>query len=128
MRNDVIIQNFNSMADYHEFEKQDAESQNNFNKEEAYIRAKKRLDKLKGFYWHLGSYLAVNTFLIVMIVWNSDDIDSVWNLGTFATPFFWGIGLFFHFLGVFGHNIIFSKEWEDRKIKKYMDRDKRFWE
>ena len=128
MRNDVIIQNFNSMADQHKLEKQDTESQNNFNKEEAYIRAKKRLDKLKGFYWHLGAYLGVNTFLIVMIVWNSGGIESIWHFGTFATPFFWGIGLFFHFLGVFGRNIIFSKEWEDRKIKKYMDRDKRFWE
>ena len=112
----------------HTFEKQDAESQNTLNKEEAYIRAKKRLEKLKGFYWHLGSYLVVNTFIVAMIVRNSGDGVFVWQFGVFATPIFWGIGLFFHFLGVFGRNIIFSQDWEDRKIKEYMDRDKRFWE
>lgn len=112
----------------HTFEKQDTDAQNKFEREEAYIRAKKRLEKLKGFYWHLGSYLAVNTFIIAMIVRNSGGSESIWHFGAFATPFFWGIGLFFHFLGVFAHNIIFSKGWEDRKIKEYMDRDKRFWE
>ena len=40
-------------------------TQTNFNKEEAYLRAKKKLKKLKGFYWHLAAYIVVNIFLIV---------------------------------------------------------------
>jgi 2TM domain len=99
-----------------------------FNQEEAYIRAKKRLDKLKGFYWHLAWYIIVNTFLIITIARNLDSDETIWQFGTFATAFFWGIGLFFHFMGVFGLSIFFSKDWENRKIEEYMNKDKRNWE
>ena len=97
-----------------------------FLKEEAYLRAKKRVDKIIGFYWHLASYVIVNIFIIILITSNSD--QSFWNFGTFATAIFWGIGLFFHFLGVFGPSIFFSKDWEAKKIKEYMDNDKHTWE
>lgn len=99
-----------------------------FAKEEAYIRAKKKLEKLVGFYWHLAVYLVVNTFLIVMIATNLDADESIWNFGTFATAFFWGIGLMCHFLGVFGPGFFFGKDWEERKLQKFMDKDKQHWE
>ena len=97
-----------------------------YGREEAYLRAKKRLDKLVGFYWHLAVYVVVNLFLIVLIAANTD--GNIWNFGTFATAFFWGIGLFFHFLGVFGPNFFFGKDWEDRKIEEFMKKEERRWE
>ena len=97
-----------------------------YRREEAYIRAKKRLDKLVGFYWHLAVYVVVNFFLIIAIASNIE--GSIWNFGTFATAFFWGIGLFFHFLGVFGPNFFFGKDWEDRKIEEFIKREERRWE
>ncbi|HMC02356.1 MAG TPA: 2TM domain-containing protein [Flavobacteriaceae bacterium] len=97
-----------------------------YNKEDAYIRAKKRVDAIKGFYWHLASYIGVNIFLITIIAVNSD--GNIWNFGTFSTAFFWGIGLGFHALGVFGKDLFFGKDWENKQIKKYMDKDKRRWE
>jgi len=100
--------------------------QRNFAKEEAYLRAKKKLEKLVGFYWHLAVYVIVNAFIIILITANSS--QSFFSFGTWATPFFWGIGLLFHFLGVFGPNFMFRKDWEDRKIKEFMDKDKRNWE
>lgn len=100
-------------------------SEQRFHEEEAYLRAKKKLDNLKGFYWHLASYIVVNIFLIILIGVNS---GSFWHFGTFATAIFWGIGLLFHFLGVFGPDFIFGKSWEDRKIKEIMDKEKRNWE
>lgn len=102
--------------------------QRQFEKEEAYLRAKKKLDKLKGFYVHLTVYVVVNAFLIIMIAANSDADESFWNFGTFATAFFWGIGLLCHLLGVYGPGLIFGKNWEERKIKEYMDKDKQNWE
>jgi hypothetical protein len=102
------------------------DSQKRFLKEEAYIRARKKLDKLKGFYWHLASYIVVNAFLIILIAVNTS--GNIWNFGTFATAFFWGIGLFFHFLGVFGSDFIFGKNWEERKINDLMDKDQQSWE
>lgn len=94
-----------------------------YKKEEAYLRAQKRLKDIKGFYIHAFWYAVVNIFLIVMIAANSD--GDIWRLGTFSTPLFWGIGLGFHALGVFGKNMFFSKKWEERKIKEFIDKDKR---
>jgi len=105
-------------------------SGSDFSKEEAYIRAKKRLEKITGFYWHLAVYVIVNIVLIVVIGSNSSrGWDGFFDFGTFATAFFWGIGLFFHFLGVFGPNFMFGKNWEQRKIKEFMEKEeKQRWE
>lgn len=94
-----------------------------FEKEEAYLRAKKKLDKIVGFYWHLAVYIVINLFLIILISANRDDGESIWNFGTFATALFWGIGLAFHFLGVFGPDFLFGKNWEERKIKEIMEKE-----
>jgi len=95
----------------------------NYTKEDAYFRAQKRLKDLKGFYWHAFWYVIVNLFLIAMIAINSDDF---WHFGTFSTAFFWGIGLGFHAIGVFGKNLVFSKKWEERKIKEYIEKEDDF--
>jgi uncharacterized integral membrane protein len=106
-------------------EKQDFNDRD-YAREEAYLRAKKKLEKLMGFYWHLAVYIIVNAFLIILITVNSG--QSFFSFGTWATAFFWGIGLLFHFLGVFGPNFMFGKDWEERKIKEYMDKDKKYWD
>ncbi|WP_136481953.1 2TM domain-containing protein [Cognatitamlana onchidii] len=91
-----------------------------YRKEDAYLRAEKRVKELKGFYWHAFWYVAVNIFIIGMILSNGGEL---WHFGTFATPIFWGIGLGFHAMAVFGKHLIFGKAWEDRKIREYMDRE-----
>ncbi|MEA1786131.1 2TM domain-containing protein [Arenibacter sp. GZD96] len=97
----------------------------NYSEEEAYILAKKRLDKLKGFYGHLASYVIVNLFLVVLVgVGKVQSGESLWDFGLFATPLFWGIGLLFHAFGVFGSNLIFGKKWEERKIQEYLKKEK----
>jgi len=96
-----------------------------FRKEDAYIRAKKRVDELKGFYWHLAVYIAVNTFLIILIGHNSS--QGYFSFGAWSTAFFWGIGLFFHFIGIFGANLLFGKNWEQRKIDEYMKKEQDQW-
>ena len=97
---------------------------NKFEKEDKYIEAQKRLKELKGFYYHFFWYLLVNLVIIIMVYINADDQYDFWNFGTFSTAFFWGIGLGFHAIGVFGKSVFFSKEWEKRKIKEFMDNDK----
>lgn len=93
-----------------------------YKKEDAYLRAQKRLKQIKGFYWHTFWYLAVNIFIVGSLYRSTD--GDIWNFGAFSTPIFWGIGLSFHALSVFGKNLVFSKSWEDRKIKEYMEKDK----
>ncbi len=93
---------------------------------EKFKRAKKRVEELKGFYIHLTVYLVINSFIVVNILirsWSGG--DAFWQFGTFFTPFFWGIGLAFHGFKVFDYNPILGKKWEERQIKKYIEKDKR---
>ena len=69
--------------------------ENEFLEEKRYLRAQKKLKAIKGFYWHLFWYLAVNIFLWVSIIINLDEGESFFQYGHFFTAFFWGIGLFF---------------------------------
>jgi len=69
-----------------------------FRKEEAYMRAKKKVDTIIGFYWHLAVYVVINIFLIILIGVNA----GFSGFGPYATAVFWGIGLAFHFIGAFG--------------------------
>lgn len=98
-----------------------------FEHEERYLRAKKKVDKLVGFYWHLAVYVVINLFLISMIALRSDGV-SFFRFGTFSTAFFWGIGLLFHFLGVFGPDMMLGKNWEQKKMQEFIDEDKQRWE
>ncbi|MGZ0017778.1 2TM domain-containing protein [Yeosuana sp. AK3] len=101
--------------------KQFQKGQNDFYREDAYLRAQKKVKKIVGFYWHLASYVIVNIFLLFLFASSN---DNFWSFGTFSTAIFWGIGLFFHFIGTFGADFMFGKNWEQRKIKEYMDKDK----
>ena len=102
------------------------EEVSDFRKEEAYIRAKKKVEALVGFYWHWAVYVIVNIFLILLIGLNSNQGFS--GFGPYATAVFWGIGLFFHFIGVFGPDFFFGKNWEERKLKEFMDKEESNWE
>jgi len=95
-----------------------------FRKEEAYLRAKKKVDAIIGFYWHLAVYVVVNLFLIILIGVNV----GFTGFGPYATATFWGIGLVFHFLGVYGPDSLFGKDWEKRKVKEYMEKERQQWE
>ncbi|MBI5680001.1 MAG: 2TM domain-containing protein [Methanobacterium sp.] len=87
--------------------------------DEKYERAKKKVGEIKGFYCHLISFIVVNVFLAVL---NFFTTPGFWWF-LFVT-FFWGIGLFVHGLSVFMTHGIFSKEWEEKKIKEYMEKEK----
>lgn len=84
-------------------------------------RAKKRVDELKGFYIHLTVYVVINAFILVNIALQS---INFWQWGHFFTLFFWGIGLLVHAAVAFQFNPLFGKNWEERQIKKYMDKDR----
>ena len=88
---------------------------------EAYQNARKKVDSIKGFYSHLGVYLIVNSFIVTAIVWNTG--IHLFSFAALSTPFFWGIGLASHALGVFGEDLFFGKNWEERKLKELMDKE-----
>jgi hypothetical protein len=94
-----------------------------------YQRAVKKVKALKGFYGHLSVYLVINFLLFIVYTWDEGFINGLQNISNYFTAFFWGIGLAAHAAGVFMPNIIFGREWEERKIKELMKKDKRnTWE
>ncbi len=87
--------------------------------DENYERAKRRVQQLKGFYIHLTVFIIINIFLFIV---NFLTTPGLWWF-LFVT-LFWGIGLLFHGLSVFSRRGMFSKEWENGKIKEYMEKEK----
>lgn len=103
--------------------------QHDFRQEHSYIKAKKRVKDIKGFYVHLSVYIVVNIFISGVIMYGlisggDSFYETLSNFGVYSTWVFWGIGMFFHWLGVFGFKSIgFGRDWEERKIKEMMQKD-----
>ena len=97
----------------------------NYNPDERYNAAYKRVKRIKGFYVHAMVYVLVNIF-IVSSNYDKNSFDSglFFRWETFSTALFWGIGLLAHGLSVFGRNIFFGQNWEERKIQEFMNKDK----
>ena len=87
-----------------------------------YLEAQKQVQKIKSFYTHLIIFIIVNAFIIIKKTQNIDEGESIWH--AFKLAFFWGIGLVFHGLKTFDVKPIFGKNWEERKIKEMMDKEK----
>lgn len=89
------------------------ETQIKYNEDLAYVRARDRVEKLKGFYGNLISYCVVIPVLIIVNL-NTSKFQWFWfpMLG-------WGLGLTFHALETFGY----GKSWEERKIQEILQKD-----
>lgn len=97
-------------------------------KEQQYLKAKKKVKDIKGFYSHLTVYIIINIFISGIIVYGLTRGDytfgkAITNFGVYSTWLFWGIGLFFHWLGVFGFKNLLGKSWEEKKIKELMSEE-----
>ncbi|SFR31273.1 2TM domain-containing protein [Robiginitalea myxolifaciens] len=87
-------------------------------------RAKKRVEEIKGFYVHLTIYLVINLLIIGWSIYqNVSQGEPIFRWPMLLTPFFWGIGLGFHFINTFNVNPFFGKDWERRKLQEFMDQD-----
>lgn len=89
-----------------------------------YQEALKRVKKIKGFYTHAIVYVFVNIMIVFINVKNLDPGETYFQFKNFMTAFFWGIGLVAHGLSVFVPNWIMGQNWEERKIKEFMEKEK----
>ncbi len=72
--------------------------------------------QLKKFYKHLFSYITINIVLIIINL--ATDPHHIWFLWVTV---FWGIGIFLQGTrAYFPVHKIFSKSWEEKKIKQYL--------
>jgi hypothetical protein len=93
-----------------------------------YQEALKRVRKIKGFYSHLLVYIVVNIMIIVVNYQNLEPGESYFQYKNFFTAFFWGIGLVAHAFSVFVPQWFLGSNWEERKIKELMEKDKKKWQ
>ncbi|MCA0931491.1 histidine kinase [Lutimonas saemankumensis] len=82
-----------------------------------YLRAKKKVEDLKGFYGSLTAYFIVIPFLIFI------NYQTYWQFKWFWFPMLgWGLGLILQALNVFG----LRGDWEERKIREIMEKNRKY--
>lgn len=98
------------------------ETNNNSNSNDErnmYLKAQKRVEDIKGFYGHLTSFVVVNIGLITLNLATSP--QHLW----FLYPFIgWGVGLAAHGMSVFNYMPFLNSNWEERKIRELMDKER----
>lgn len=93
-------------------------------------KAKRRIDRIKSFYFHLIVFVVFNAILLL----SKDSMAiALFGKGAIVHPkamnwiewniYIWGAGLLVHAIFVFGRVPFFIKKWEERQIKKYMNKD-----
>jgi len=89
-----------------------------------YEEAVRRVKKIKGFYIHALVYVVINIMIVIANIQNLDPSESYFQFKNFFTAFFWGIGLLAHAMGTFIPYFILGKDWEERKIKELMEKER----
>ncbi len=89
------------------------------NKENKYLRAKEQVACIKKFYTSLLFYLVFIGFL-AWLNYYSNEWRYMWFLWA---AFGWGIGLVFQAAKAFKWAPFMHKDWEDRKIREFMEKE-----
>lgn len=91
------------------------ETTETFLEEKRYQKAKEQVEAIKGFYGNVISYCVV---LPVLAIVNYYTTSFPWVLFPAVG---WGFGVAIHGMEVFGYHPLLGKNWEERKIQKYME-------
>ncbi len=91
----------------------------NDNKENKYLRAKEQVAEIKKFYTSLMFYVVFIGFLAYLNYY-SNQWRYMWFLWAAMG---WGIGLVFQAAKAFRWTPFMNKDWEDRKIQEFMEKD-----
>ena len=88
--------------------------------QDAYRRARRRVRQIRGFYAHVAVFVAVNVLLHLINFAATRRVDwAFWPLVG------WGIGLLAHGLATYRWMPFLGRDWEERKIRELMDKDRR---
>jgi hypothetical protein len=90
------------------------ETTSNYNENNSYYRAKKRVEQLRGFYGNLISYSLVVPVLIFINLTFTPGFHWFW-----FSAAGWGFGLLMHAFQTFGY----GSNWEERKIKEILEKE-----
>ena len=88
-------------------------------KENKYLRAKHKVSNIKKFYASLLSYV-VFISLLAALNYYTNEWSNPWFLWA---AFGWGIAIVIQAFKAFEWLPFMGKNWEEKKIKEYMDKD-----
>ena len=88
------------------------------NEREAYNRAKKRVKEIKSFYYHLTCYCTI----MPIIIFTNLAFDPQFHWFWFSL-LGWGTGLLIHGMTAFNRIPFLGKDWEERKMREFMDKE-----
>lgn len=91
------------------------------NNENKYFKAKQRVAEIKKFYSNLMFY-CIFIGALAGLNYYVNEWGHPWFLWA---AFGWGIGILFQAMKVFRWAPFFGKDWEERKMKKYMEEEDR---
>ncbi|NAS11598.1 2TM domain-containing protein [Poritiphilus flavus] len=89
----------------------------NFRSDDKYLRAKERVEAIKGFYCNLTAYCIIIPLLIMLNLWTT---SFPWVLFPIVG---WGFGLVMHGIEAYNANPLWGKRWENKKIKELMEKE-----
>ena len=93
-----------------------------------YQKAKLRVEKIKGFYRHLGIFCLINLMIIGFKVWGSlgsweEFTNELLTFDTLSSLIVWGFILMIHAITVFVFPSFLGYEWQERKIQQFMEEE-----
>jgi len=87
---------------------------------EKYQKAKKQVEEIKGFYFHLLIYvIIIGSLLFINLKYSPNYLWFLW------TAVSWGIGLFFNAVKAFKWFSFMGKDWEQKKIQQFIEEEKK---
>ena len=93
------------------------QTQENYIEDKRYLKAKDKVERIKGFYSNLISYLIVIPILAII---NYNTTGFPWVI---FPALGWGFGVIMHGMEAYGYNPLMGKDWEERKIREFMNKE-----
>ncbi len=93
------------------------QTQASYIEDKRYIKAKERVQAIKGFYGNLMAYAIVIPFLAFL---NYRTSDFPWVIFPMLG---WGFGVLAHGMEAFGYSPFTGRKWEERKIREFMEKE-----
>ncbi|MBT8252972.1 MAG: 2TM domain-containing protein [Flavobacteriaceae bacterium] len=89
-----------------------------------YIDAKERIAALRRFYFHLMVFIpgVLGIAALIFLIEEGPD-KQFWVWLILSTIITWIVIMVIHVFSVYGNRLLFSKNWENRKISKYLKRE-----
>jgi hypothetical protein len=98
--------------------------ENDLRRKAHFYMAQKRMEQIRDFYMHLVIYCTVNILFFIFWLLDSGMPKTFWRPAFIMMAGAAGLVVLAHALLVFGAIYILPKDWEEKELRKLMDKEK----